>query len=40
MNNIYRENKQKEEDDSMFKNLDIISKMAKNNILKFPLNPE
>ena len=40
MNNIYRENKQKEDDDSMFKKLDIISKMAKNNILKFPLNPE
>lgn len=40
MNNIYRENKQKEDDNSMFKKLDIISKIAKNNILKFPLDPK
>lgn len=33
MNDIYRENKQKEADNNMFKQLDIISKIAKRNIL-------
>ncbi len=33
MNNIYRENKQKEEDNNMFKQLDIISKITERNIL-------